>query len=173
MPLARTSNRANSFRSLPADRGIPGFGAGVNRLISRVRSLGLGGSYIGGHPLPASLVTALAGDDNDLQFIAVTPGADGNDIRVRYVVSGASTPLSVDVDGTDITVNVATNGSSAAVSTAEEVADAVNGSTPAARLVSASNADGNDGSGVVAAMAYTALSGGASLKSYSDAPSEE
>jgi hypothetical protein len=172
LPLKRTNNTANSFRDLPADRGIPGFGVGVDRLVAGVRSLGLGGRYIGGHPANASLTTALAGTNNDLTYRAVKYGPNGNNIRVRYVVSGASTPLSVDVDGNDITVNVETDGSSAAVSTAEEVAAAVNADTDAGRLVRAENADGNDGTGVVAALAYTALSGGSYSKQYADAPSE-
>ena len=172
MPLKRTNNYANSFRDLPADRGIPGFGVGVNRLVAGVRSLGLGGRYIGGHPANASLTTALSGTNNDLTYTAVKYGPAGNNIRVRYVVAGASTPLSVAVSGNDITVNVATNGSSAATSTAAQVRDAVNANVDAGRLVRAENATGNDGTGVVAALAYTALSGGSYSKQYADAPSE-
>jgi hypothetical protein len=172
MALKRNSNYANTFRSLPGDRGIPGFGSGVNRALSAVRSLGLGGDYLAGHWSQASLTTALAGTQNDLTFTAVKFGESGNDIRVRYVVSGASTPLSVAVSGNDITVNVATNGSSAATSTAAQILAAVNASTDAARLVSAANATGNDGTGVVTALAYTNLTGGAYSKRYADAPSE-
>jgi hypothetical protein len=172
MPLARSSNRSNTFRSLPGDRGIPGFAAGVNRAISAVRRLDIG-KYLGGHPLPASLTTALTGTNNDLKFTAVTPGAAGNSITVTYVDPPTNNAtLSVDVDGTDITVNLATNGSSAVTSTAAQVAAAIAASVEASRLVSVENAPSNDGSGVVTALAETALSGGASLKAYADAPSQ-
>jgi len=85
-----------------------------------------------------------------------------NNIRIRYVVAGASTPLTVSVSSNDITVNVATNGSSAATSTAAQVAAAVLASTPAMALLgSVDNAPGNDGTGVVAALGFTNLAGGA------------
>lgn len=171
MPLARRSNYANTFRSAPGDRPLSGFGGGANRLVGAVRNLGLGGRYLGGTMLRATLTTALAGTNNDLLYKANLRGAAGNNIRVRYVVAGASTPLSVAVSGNDITVNVATNGSSDATSTAAQVRDAVNASTDAGRLVTAENATGNDGTGVVAALAYTNLSGGASYKTDTDAPS--
>lgn len=110
--------------------------------------------------LPASLTTALAGANNDLTYTAVTKGAAGNTIRVRYVVAGASTPLTVSVSVKDITVNVATDGASAATSTAAQVSAAIAASPAAAALVSVANATGNDGTGVVAALAFTNLGGG-------------
>lgn len=116
-----------------------------------------------GSPSTASLTTALAGTNNDLTFTAKAGApsyAAGNSVRVRYVVAGASTPLTVSVSGSDITVNVATNGASAATSTGSQVRDAVNGSAPAAALVTAANATGNDGTGVVTALAFTSLTGG-------------
>lgn len=111
-------------------------------------------------PVAAALTTALAGANNDLKFTADTGGAGGNSVRVRYVVAGNGTVLSVAVAGNDITVNVATNGGGAATSTAAQVRDAVNAHGAAGALVTAANATGNDGSGVVAALAYTNLSGG-------------
>jgi len=110
----------------------------------------------------ASLTTALAGANNDLTYTAKDVGASS--ITVRYVVAGASTPLSVSVSGSDITVNVATNGSSAATSTAAQVKTAVDGNGPASALVSVANASGNDGTGVVTALGVTALTGGVSRK---------
>jgi hypothetical protein len=111
----------------------------------------------------ASLTTALAGNNNDLTFTSKAVKSaytSGNTVRVRYVVAGNNTALSVAVAGNDITVNVATDGGGAATSTAAQVRDAINASGPAAALVTAANAAGNDGTGVVVALAYTNLSGG-------------
>lgn len=107
------------------------------------------------------LTTALTGTNNDLVFDAVRAGVGGNATTIAYVVAGANTPLSVTRSGAAITVNVATNGSSVATSTAAQVRDAINNSGEAGFLVRASNAPGNDGTGVVTAMAATALTGGA------------
>lgn len=110
----------------------------------------------------ASLTTALAGANNDLKYTAKANGPSS--VTVRYVVAGVSTPLTVSVAGSAITVNVATNGSSAATSTATQVKAAVDGSGPASALVSVANAGTDDGTGVVAALAATPLTGGASRR---------
>lgn len=107
----------------------------------------------------ATLTTSLSGTNNDIFFYAKTPGTAGNSVTVALVVSGANTPLTVDVSGTAITVNVATNGSSAATSTAANVINAVLTDTEARDLVWAQVAPQNDGTGVVAALGTTALSG--------------
>lgn len=114
-----------------------------------------------------------AGTDNDLTYTAVTAGAAGNAIRVRYVVAGISTALSVSVSGTDITVNVATDGSGVATSTAAAVASAVAGSGPASALVTVTNLAGNDGSGVVAAIDWMRLRSGDNGVRYPDAEAAE
>lgn len=121
---------------------------------------------------PAKLTTALAGANNDLLIQAKATGEAGNAITVAYVVSGASTPLSVSVTGNAITVNVATDGSSNPTSTAAQVAAAIAASGPANALVTAVNAPGNDGTGVVAALTATPLAGGStsSRGPQSDAP---
>jgi hypothetical protein len=110
----------------------------------------------------ASLTTAITGANNDLVWTArpAYPGTSGHAIEIRYVVSGNNTPLSVSVTGTVITVNVATNGSGDPTSTAAQVAAAVAAHTAANALVSSANASGNNGTGVVAAVSQTALSGG-------------
>lgn len=108
----------------------------------------------------ASLLTACAGADNDIVYTAKAVGKGGNSIRVAYVVAGANTPLTVVVAGNDITVNVATSAGSAATSTAAQVKAAVDGSAPAAALVSTAIAPSNTGTGVVAAFALTNLTGG-------------
>jgi hypothetical protein len=65
----------------------------------------------------------------------------------------------VSVAGNAITVNSATNGASAATSTAAEVRRAVNFHATASTLVHVQYAPGNDGTGVVAALAATNLAG--------------
>jgi hypothetical protein len=131
--------------------------SGTRRSIS---PSGGGGWTTGGTNSAASLTTALAGANNDLTYTAKSRGTGGNSTRIRYVVAGANTPLSVSVSGSDITVNVATDGSSNPTSTANAVLAAVNASTPASALVTASLAAGNDGTGVVATLAFTSLTGG-------------
>lgn len=114
--------------------------------------------YIG--MVKAALTTALTGTNNDLIFTAKMAGPVGNNIRVRYVVSGLNTPLSVSVSVNDITVNVATDGAGAATSTANSILAAVNADATAKTLVTASLAAANDGTGVVTALAFTNLTGG-------------
>jgi hypothetical protein len=130
----------------------------VPRAFKRIKILGR--HVVGGTNRNASLTTAIAGANNDLVYTSKGKGTQHNSIRVRYVVAGASTALSVSVSGNDITVNSATDGASAATSTANQVAAAVAASTPAAALVTVANAAGNDGTGVITALGFTALSGG-------------
>ncbi len=108
----------------------------------------------------ATLVTALAGTHNDLKYTAKVAGTVGNATRITYVVAGVSTALTVAVAGNDITVNVATNAGSAAISTAAQVLAAVQASVAATAKVSVELATGNDGTGVVTALALTNLAGG-------------
>jgi hypothetical protein len=108
----------------------------------------------------AFLTTNLAGTNNDLRYMAKAYGTAGNAVTVTYAVAGNNTPLSVSVAGSAITVNVATNGSAAPLSTALDVCRAVLANRQANALVSVWAAPQNDGTGVVAAMAATALSGG-------------
>lgn len=111
-------------------------------------------------PTKATLTTALAGANDDLTYTAKTGGPSGNSLRVQYVVAGASTPLSIVVRGFDIIVNVATSGASAATSTAAQVKAALEANADAMRLVTVTYPAGNDGTGVVSALAATALAGG-------------
>jgi hypothetical protein len=134
---------------------------GIGQTGSRFRRIG--GSWGGfGAKSRASLTTSMAGANNDIVYRASVDkrGTVGNAIRVAHVVAGVSTPLSVAVSGNDVTVNVATNGSSAATSTAAQVIAAIVASAPASALITAENAAGNDGTGVVAAFALTNLTGG-------------
>lgn len=125
-----------------------------------VRVTNIAGAGVGGQFRAATLSTNLAGNNNDLTYTAKAKGAAGNSIRVRYVVAGNDTALSVAVSGSDITVNSATDSGGAATSTATQVKDAIDASAPAAAKVSVANKTGNDGTGVIAALAYTNLTGG-------------
>lgn len=111
---------------------------------------------------PATLTTALTGTNNDLTFSSLTSRSEANEIRVRYVNPNvASAALSVGVSGKDITVTLGNTATAGAISsTGAQVRDAVNGNAGAAALVSAANAAGNDGTGVVTDMPFTNLSGG-------------
>lgn len=108
----------------------------------------------------ATLTTALAGTNNDVLISAWYRGTAGNSIRFRIVVAGVSTAASVAVSGNDITFNSATNGASAATSTAAQMIAAVNADPTAGKMVFLQNAAGNDGTGVIAALAFTNLTGG-------------
>lgn len=109
----------------------------------------------------AELTTALTGTNNDLTYTAKARGAGANAVSVTYVDPGdASQALSVSVTGNAITVNLATDGDSAITSTAAQVRDAVNGDSAASALVTAANATGNNGTGVVTALSATTLAGG-------------
>lgn len=110
-------------------------------------------------PIKAALTTALAGTNNDLVFTAKVGGPAGNSIRVQYVVSGTNTALSVSVQGFDIIVTVATDGAAAATSTSAQVKSAIE--AVASGLVTIAHAASNDGTGIVAALSLTALTGGA------------
>lgn len=113
------------------------------------------------------------GANAGVTYKAVDAGTAGNSIRVRHVVAGNSTPLSISVAGLDITVNVATDGGGAPTSTATLIAAAILASGPASALVTAT-VTGN-GSGITLAAAYTNLVGGldggsvSALKSQIDA----
>lgn len=164
MPRIMTSNR---------DAGRPGFRPrvpgvargkkAVTRLIKRDPSKGITQPFFDTIALPsqgAQLITAMAGANNDLWFRSKLKGELGNNIRVRIVVAGVSTALSVSVSGNDITINSATDAGSLATTTATAAAAAVNANGPASALVQADVAPGDTGAGVVAALAFTNLAGG-------------
>lgn len=111
-----------------------------------------GGTDFKQGPSTAHFDTAISGANNDVRYSARKSGAAGNSITVDYVLGGA---LAVDVTGTDIVVTVID-----LVTTARQVVDAVNGKPAASALVIASPAPGNDGTGIVANIAKTNLSGG-------------
>jgi len=103
------------------------------------------------------LRTALTGTNNDLDIIARDPAV--TDITVTFTdPGGVSSTLAVAVTGHDITVTLG-RAASAIVSTAAQVLAAINAHSVAGELVRASNAAGNDGTGVVTALAETGLAG--------------
>ena len=97
--------------------------------------------------------------DTQVVYTAVQAGTGGNNISVAQVVSGNSTPLTVNVVGNTITVNLATDGGGLATSRANDVVAAIYDSTAARALVDASNGAGN-GTGVAVAGAAGNLAGG-------------
>ena len=121
---------------------------------------------------PASAVQASAnvnptGAENGLTFTAREYGVGGNEITITYVDPGAnSAALSVSVAGKSIIVRLATGEAGAITSTAAEVLAAIEVANAANELVTVAimagdTGDSDDGSGVVTAMASTALASGA------------
>jgi flagellin len=107
----------------------------------------------------ATLDSAAA--DGDVTFTAVTAGTAQN-ISIEFVDPGANTsPLGVTttVNGSDITISVSleTDGAGALISTSADVAAAITGDATASQYVTAA-AEGA-GTGVVDAIAATALAG--------------
>lgn len=108
----------------------------------------------------ASVETNLAGNNNDLHFDARVPGTAGNAITVAYVdPGGVSATLGVVVAGNAVTVNLG-RAASAINSTAQNVMDAIKATPTAMALINPSLKSGNDGTGLVIALAATNLAGG-------------
>lgn len=109
----------------------------------------------------ATLTTALTGANNDLLFTAVPPGRLGNDVRIRYVDPAANNAaLAVSVSGRDITVNLATGAGGTITSTANQIGALIGETTESDALVDVDLAASSNGTGIVTAMAWTALTGG-------------
>jgi len=104
-----------------------------------------------------SLDNAAPDANSAVHFTAVDGGPDGNDITITFVDPGGTSALDVTVSGTDITVSLETD-TGVIVSTAAEVAAAVNDDVEANLLVSAI-ASGN-GTTVVEAHTKTSMAGG-------------
>lgn len=128
-------------------------------------------SYIYAHDgapddaVQATLSLNPTGDDNALTATARVYGEEGNSISIAYVDPGADSALSVSVFRQAITVTLA-YAEAAITSTAAEVKAAIEAYWEANQLVSlvidtADSGAGDDGSGVVTALAAAALTGGA------------
>jgi hypothetical protein len=75
--------------------------------------------------------------DAAVTYTAVKPGFDGNYINITYIVAGANTTLSIAVVDNSITVNVATDSGGLPLSTALEIANAINADPSASPLITA------------------------------------
>lgn len=96
-----------------------------------------------------------------ITYTAVAAGEAGNNIRIKYINPGdVSQALAITVVGNDISVSLATDANGDITSTAADVVTAINGDANASTLVTAADASGSDGSGVLTAKAVTYLSGG-------------
>lgn len=124
-------------------------------LNARVRSA-IGGRYTRGLGNRATLATLGTGNAAYTGY-ARTPGTAGNSITFRIVVAGNNTAASVGVSGSAVTFNAATDGSGNPTSTANAAIDAVN---RAQQLIWLQTPKGSDGTGVVAAVSATSLTGG-------------
>jgi hypothetical protein len=101
----------------------------------------------------------------EITFASLVLGTDGNDIDIEFLDPAVpSSALSVSVTGTydaadrKISVSLETDGGSSIISTAQEVAEAINADADAKRLVTAIY--GGDGTGVQSALVATPLAGG-------------
>lgn len=117
----------------------------------------------------ASLDVNPDGDDNGLTITAVTAGEGGDLIQIEYVDPGVvDAALAVSVRDKIITVSLATDSEEAIESTAADVLAALEASADAAALVgveidASDSGSGDDGSGVVTAMARAPLANGAGV----------
>lgn len=109
----------------------------------------------------SALTTVLSGTNNDLVYTARQIAADADAVTVAYTNPGIAAALSVTVTGRAITVHLAHDGVGI-TSTAGQIATAIAAKPAAAALVSVTNASGDDGTGIVTAMATTNLAGGVS-----------
>ncbi len=94
----------------------------------------------------------------DLTYTSIVDGTFGNSIKIEYDDPAAiNSPLSVTVSGTDITVSLETDGGGVILSTADDIAAAIEGSS-ASGLVDV--AVTGTGSNVQTAASQTPLAGG-------------
>lgn len=120
------------------------------------------GGVDGSGATPATLTVDPEGDDNALDYEAVTGGSAGNTISVEYIDPGvAYSPLEVDVAGRAIRIYLATDVDGDITSTASDIAGAIAAHPVASTLVTVANHGMDNGSGPVTAMGATYLSGGA------------
>lgn len=111
--------------------------------------------------IAATVTLAPAGVNNDIVIIAKEGGTAGNAIKVQLKDPGANNAtLKVTIETDTIVVSLATDGAGAITSTANQVNTAINAALYVKDLVTAANAAGNDGTGVVTAIAATPLAGG-------------
>lgn len=123
-------------------------------------------AYCDGQVVYYEYTTALAGNNNDLIWKARQAGASA--LTVSYVNPGVPNAVaSVNLNGNKITVNLGTNSSSAIKTTAAEIVSLINNDSDILKLIRVYNADDNDGSGIVTALAETHLVAGAAKSRFS------
>lgn len=102
--------------------------------------------------------------NSKVKATTVAHGGDAEAVTLAIVDPEAdSASLSVSVTGKAITVSAATDSDGVITSTAANVISAINGDTDASALVTAANGTGSNGSGVVAPVAATHVTGVAPL----------
>jgi phage tail sheath protein FI len=161
------SNGGSGYPSAPEVAITSGGGTGATAqavvnggVVTAINVLNPGSGYTSNPTVtinPVKAALSLQGID----FKAVTGGTSGNSVTVRYVDPASnSAALAVSVVSNAITVNLATNGSGGLISTRQQVIDAINQSTPASALLTATLGSGFVGSDFLAAVAATNLAGG-------------
>jgi uncharacterized phiE125 gp8 family phage protein len=120
--------------------------------------------YVAGYgtSVAAALTTNLGVTNGELVFTAKVAGAAGNNITIAYINPGATNTISVVVDRTIITVSLG-YATGAITSTAAQVKTALQASANASELILVAYKTGNDGSGIVTALAATLLAGSDSV----------
>ena len=104
--------------------------------------------------------TSLTGTNNDISWIATTPGASS--LSIVYVdPSAANAALSVSYATNTVTVSLATNASSAITTTANQIIAAVRASTAVSKYVYPVLKGADTGAGVVTALSSQALNANA------------
>ena len=102
-----------------------GAGATAARALLSLQVLGAGTGLL------AASASADVGDGGGLVYFAKASSG----FRVKHVVAGTNTALSVSVTGSDITVNLATDGNKDPTSTAADIKTAIDASAAASALV--------------------------------------
>ncbi|GAA4087349.1 phage tail sheath subtilisin-like domain-containing protein [Zhongshania borealis] len=111
---------------------------------------------------PAIAATGQVGvidSDTGIAITAAVAGTAGNSITITLVDTGdVDEALAVALNGNDITVTLATDGTGDISSTAADVIAII--TSDASTLITAANATGSDGSGIMIAEAKVSLTGG-------------
>jgi len=108
----------------------------------------------------AWLKTEFVTENSNLIWTWKTPGADGNDEAIKYVVAGNDTELDIARAGGVTTVTVATDESGNPTSTAADIRSFVENDETLSELWDVHFVSGENGQGIVEAMAETNLHGG-------------
>lgn len=129
---------------------------GVGGVLTDIAAIGTGTPV---NAVAATLTTAMTGANNDLVFTAKTKGALAPSITLVNPGTANAT-LAVTVVGRAITVSLATGANSAISSTAALVKAGIEATPAAHALVGIAHANGNNGTGLVTALATAPLTGG-------------